>query len=68
MCSRHEPEAGADSGAVINFLPNGGHEWVREPVQATCGHWVERGDIEGFCGLPPGHLNECLPPRYEVND
>lgn len=68
MCSRHEPEAGADSGFRINFLPEGGHEWVREPEQATCGHWIETPLVEGFCNLVPGHDGPCAPPRYEVTD
>ena len=67
MCSRHEPEAGADSEPLVKWMPMRVVQ-EDEPVQVACGHWIERGDIEGFCALPPNHPDECLPPRYEVND
>lgn len=57
-----------NGGVVINFLPDGGHEWVREPEQATCGHWIEDESSEGFCCLEPGHERGCQPPKYEGLD
>ena len=62
MCSRHQPEAGTDSEVVLRFVTRD------EPVQVQCGHWVERGQSEGFCGLPPLHDGPCQPPAYEVSD
>jgi len=68
MCSSHQPETGADGRAVINYLPEGGFEWVREPTQITCGHWIENESGEGFCALEPGHEQGCQPPKYEDLD
>lgn len=68
MCGSQRPLMGADSGVVRNFLPDGSIEWVTEPIQATCGHWVETANAEGFCALEPNHDGRCQPPTYEVTD
>lgn len=74
MCSRHQPEAGADSGLVVGPITVGWPDDIwnvdasTEPEQAACGHWIELDEMEGFCNLLPLHDGPCQPPRYEVVD
>lgn len=71
MRSRHQPQADSQQQWVQS--PDGSMilgPWqsfvTDEPIQVTCGHWIETPVLEGFCNLEPGHDGRCAPPQYEV--